>query len=258
MKDFPDQKSDLHWRRSGRTQHMIKIIPTPSLFPFLSTKRGESQEIVFPHWFLESETSRLPRPYDAPPPAAAVCRRAAESRLSSAHRSSGVLEAAHKGLEDGVKRGNKVFPPPPVTKPSVCGSPKQKRGLIRKKAFQRGRSQSLVKNKRSRQTAQNWCASSNSSLNLRSESAAWPAFTSSTSSVVPDCHLKVAPLWVNRLHVERSIVFSHGLLNTNECCLKMMIRAHTLLMYIIPSWLTCQSNWLHPLDNDWSKQQYIS
>lgn len=151
----------------GRTQDMIKIVPTPSLFPFLSTKRGESREIFFPHWFLESETSGLPRLYDAPPPAAAACRRAAESRLSSAHRSSGVLEAAYKGFEDGVKRGNKVSPPPPATMLSGCGSPKQKRGLIRKKAFQRGRSRLLVK-KRRRQTAQNWCASSNCSLNLRS------------------------------------------------------------------------------------------
>lgn len=144
------------------THHMIKITSTPSLLPFLSSKRRESREIVFSHWFLESETSRLPHLYDAPPPTVPPGRRVT-SHISSSIRPR--LRGSTQRLGGRRETRKQSVPAAAATAAACdnhCGSSRQKRDLIRKKAFQRGRSQLLVKIKQ--QAAQNWCTF----LNLRS------------------------------------------------------------------------------------------
>lgn len=111
-----------------------------------------------------------------------------------------------------MKPGNKVSRPPPATMAAGCGSPKQKRRLIRRKAFQRGRS-----------TPRKKAPPPNSSklmrllkLLLKSEVlvSSLAGFTSPPSPAAPRCHLQGAPLQVNRLRLKQSILLFYA--NANE------------------------------------------
>lgn len=178
------------------TQHTIKI--TSSLLPFLSSKRGESREIVFPHWFLESETSRLPRLYDAPPTAAPGCR--VTSHISSSIRRR--FRGSTQKLRGPHETGKQSVPAAAAVACNNGGSSsKQKRKLIRTKAFHLSYPRKKLSGGSKLMHLRKLLPKSEVLV------SSLTAITSSTYCVVPGLRLQGA-LRVNRLHLKTLLLNS--------------------------------------------------